>query len=78
MDRWQQLQKRVPPLLASRLIDATPALLTDAHRREVARFFRDHPLQNGERALRQALERFSWYKGFRRKAATDLARWAGV
>jgi aminopeptidase N len=76
--RWNRLQKRLPPLLANRLIEATPSLLSDTHRREVALFFREHPLPNGERALRQALERFAWYKGFRRKAAADLSRWAGV
>jgi len=30
---------------------------------------------SGDRALRQALERFDWYRGFYRSAATDLARW---
>ena len=73
--RWSRLRKRIPPLLASRVIEATSALLTDAHRREVAKFFRDNPVASGERALRQTLERFAWYKGFRRKAAADLTRW---
>jgi hypothetical protein len=77
MRRWERLRKRIPPLLASRLIDATPSLLTDAHRREVAAFFRDHPVASGERALRQSLERFAWYKGFRRQAAADLSEWLG-
>ena len=44
-------------------------------RAEVARHFRDHPLPAGERALRQTLERFDWYKGFRRGAARDLRAW---
>jgi puromycin-sensitive aminopeptidase len=78
MRRWDRLRKRIPPLLASRLIEATPSLLTEAHRREVAKFFRDHPVPSGERALRQTLERFAWYKGFRRQAAADLTRWLGV
>ncbi len=63
----------MPPLLANRLIEATPALGTSAYRREVARFFREHPLPAGERTLRQALERFDWYAGFKRWAAPELA-----
>jgi hypothetical protein len=75
MRRWSRLRKRIPPLLASRVIEATSSLLTETHRREVAKFFRDNPVASGERALRQTLERFAWYKGFRRKAAADLTRW---
>ncbi len=61
-----------PVELANRLIDATPSLLTPAHRRDVAAFFRAHPVASGERALRQALERFDWYKSFRRTAVPPL------
>jgi puromycin-sensitive aminopeptidase len=71
--RWPALRRRMPPLLASRLIEATFALLEPSHRNEVARFFRAHPLPSGERALRQTLERFDWYRGFRREAAGELA-----
>jgi hypothetical protein len=39
----------------------------------VATFFRAHPLPSGERVLRQTLERFDWYRGFRREAAAGLA-----
>jgi puromycin-sensitive aminopeptidase len=73
--RWQRLGKRMPSLLASRLVETTWRLLTPAHRREVARFFREHPVPSGERALRQSLERFDWYRGFRRDAARELAVW---
>ena len=71
--RWPALRRRMPPLLASRLIEATSALLEPSHRSEVAAFFRAHPLPSGERVLRQTLERFDWYRGFRREAATKLA-----
>ena len=71
--RWPALRRRMPPLLASRLIEATSSLLEPSHRREVASFFRAHPLPSGERVLRQTLERFDWYRGFRRGAATELA-----
>jgi len=73
--RWPRLRRKLPSLLASRLIDATPALVTPAHRREVARFFRENPVPSGERALRQALERFDSAARFRRSAAKPLARW---
>jgi len=70
--RWSALRKRIPPQHGSRLIAATPALLSREHRREVASFFREHPLPASERALRQALERFDWYADFRRRAAPQL------
>ncbi len=73
--RWPRLRRRVPPLLAGRLVESTWRLLTPAHRRAVARFFAANPLPSGERALRQSLERFDWYRRFRRPAARDLARW---
>jgi puromycin-sensitive aminopeptidase len=71
--RWTRLERRMPSLLASRLVESTWHLLTPAYRREVAAFFREHPVPSGERALRQALERFDWYRGFRRPAARELA-----
>jgi aminopeptidase N len=69
---WPKLQRRLPSLLASRLVESTWHLLTPSHRREVARFFREHPVPSGERALRQTLERFDWYRAFRRPAAQAL------
>jgi puromycin-sensitive aminopeptidase len=72
--RWPRLRRRMPSLLASRLIEATPGLLTPAHRRSVAGFFASHPVPGGARALRQALERFDAYRGFRRPAAAALER----
>jgi puromycin-sensitive aminopeptidase len=75
--RWPRLRKRMPSLFAGRLIEATPSLLTPAYRRDVARFFRENPVPSGDRALRQALERFDWYRGFRRDATADLADWLG-
>ena len=72
---WPRLRRRMPPLLAGRLIESTWRLLTPAHRREVASFFAANPLPSGERALRQALERFDWYRRFRGPAAAGLARW---
>jgi len=71
-ERWSELRPRLPSLLAGRLIEATPSLLDPRYRVEVSEFFKAHPVPSGDRALRQALERFDWYKGFRRRAAANL------
>ncbi len=71
--RWPALRRRMAPLLASRLVEATPALTTPAYRREVAEFFRENPVPAGSRSLRQALERFDWYQEYRRRASPELA-----
>ena len=75
--RWAGLAKRMPPMLASRLVEATPALGA-AYRREVAAHFKAHPLPAGARALEQALERFDLDAAFCRIARADLARWLAV
>jgi aminopeptidase N len=76
--RWDRIRKRVPPHLCSYLIEMTSALLTTEYRREVAKFFRENPVPTGERALRQTLERFAWYRGFRSQAAKDLVKWLEI
>jgi len=73
--RWPRLRRRMPSLFASRLIEATPNLLTPEYRKDVAGFFRENPVPGGDRALRQALERFDWYRGFHRNAAAQLTDW---
>ncbi len=73
--RWPALSKRMPPMLATRLIEATPALGGSAHRRDVAAFFRAHPLPAGGRSLEQALERFDLDIAFCRLARSGLRRW---
>ena len=73
--RWSVLRRRLPPMLATRLVEATPSLQTPAHRREVAEFFRTHPLPTAKRALAQALERFDLNTALRRRAAPGLTRW---
>jgi puromycin-sensitive aminopeptidase len=73
--RWDRIRKRVPPHMCSYLVEMTPALLTNEYKREVAKFFRANPVPTGERTLRQALERFDWYRGFRGTAAKDLVKW---
>jgi puromycin-sensitive aminopeptidase len=73
--RWTALRKRIPPLMLARLVDATPALRTQRHAREVRAFFRAHPLPEASRAVRQALERFRLNAELRRRTAPHVKRW---
>ena len=73
--RWTALSKRLPPMMVSRVIDATPALKTRVYKRDVAQFFRTHPVPTARRALQQAFERFDLNEEFRRRAAKNLRRW---
>ena len=74
---WKRLQKRLPPMLVTRPIEALPALGTKAWRRDVARFFREHPVATGQRTVRQALERFDAGLAFDERNAAPLRRWIG-
>jgi len=73
--RWARIRERLPDFQARLLIEKTPALLTPAYRREVKAFFRRNPVLSGERTLRQAMERFDWYRGFRRPAVQAIETW---
>jgi len=73
--KWAALRKRMPPMLITRLVEATPALQTAAGRRDVASFFRAHPIPTAKRALEQALERFDLNAELRRREAPGLQRW---
>ena len=74
-DGWERLSPRISTGLAARLITALPALQTPAYRREVAAFFKAHPLPSAARALRQALEAFSLDATLRRRTTPELRRW---
>jgi puromycin-sensitive aminopeptidase len=73
--RWAAVRKRIPPLMLSRLVDATPSLRTQRYAREVRDFFRAHPIPEAARAVRQALERFRLNAELRRRTAAPVARW---
>ncbi len=73
--RWATLRRRMPPMLITRPIEATPQLGTRAARRDVAAFFRANPVPTGARAVRQALERFDLNLEFQSRAAPALRRW---
>ncbi len=73
--RWKALVRRLPPMMVTRPIEATPALGTREYRRDVAEFFEAHPVATGERAVRQALEQFDLDLAFDRKVGPALQRW---
>jgi hypothetical protein len=72
---WAVLVKRLPPMMVSRVIEATAALQTREHRKQVAVFFRAHPIETATRALKLALERFDLNEELRRRASRDLRAW---
>jgi puromycin-sensitive aminopeptidase len=76
--RWAKLRKRLPPMLASRPIEALPALGTRAARRDVAAFFRANPVPTAARAVKQALERFDLDAELAARAVPELRRWLGL
>jgi puromycin-sensitive aminopeptidase len=73
--RWAKLRRRLPPMLVTRPIEATPALGTRAARRDVAAFFRANPVPTAARAVRQALERFDLDAELAERAGPELRRW---
>ena len=73
--RWEELSSRISPGIAPRLINALPALQRPIYRRQVAAFFRTHPIPTAGRALKQALERFDLDAELRRRALPDLRTW---
>jgi puromycin-sensitive aminopeptidase len=73
--RWAKLRRRMPPMLVTRPIEALPALGTRACRRDVAAFFRAHPVPTGARAIKQTLEQFDLNLAFDERAKGELARW---
>jgi puromycin-sensitive aminopeptidase len=72
---WGAIRRRIPPLMVSRLVEGTPALRDPRYAREVARFFRAHPVAEAARSLKQALEIFRLNTELRRRAGPGLDRW---
>ena len=73
--KWTALRKRMPPLMLARLVEATPSLREARYAREVRDFFKQHPLPEAARALRQALEVFRLNAELRKRATPGLASW---
>jgi puromycin-sensitive aminopeptidase len=73
--RYAKLRRRMPPMLVTRPIEALPTLGTRAHRRDVAAFFRAHPVATGARAVKQTLEQFDLNLAFDERAKSEIASW---
>ncbi|MCP5060325.1 MAG: M1 family peptidase [bacterium] len=73
--RWKRLAKRMPPMMVTRPIEATPNLGGRRYRAEVARFFAEHPVATGQRAVKQALEQFDLDRVFDGKTRKPLEKW---
>ncbi len=73
--RWSVLRKRIPPLMLSRLVEATPSLREPRYAGEVGRFFRAHPVPEATRAVKQALEMFRLNAELRKRTAAGLGKW---
>ena len=72
---WKTIRQRIPPLMVSRLVEATPSLREPRYAREVARFFRAHPVAEARRSLKQALEIFRLNADLRRRITPGISRW---
>jgi puromycin-sensitive aminopeptidase len=73
--RFAKLRRRMPPMLVTRPIEALPALGTRAWRKDVAAFFRMHPVATGARAVKQTLEQFDLNLAFDERAKREIAGW---
>ena len=73
--RWSKLRRRIPPLMISRLVESTPSLRDPAYGREVAAFFRNHPVPEAARSLRLAIEVFRLNADLRKRTCGSVARW---
>ncbi|MCP5065155.1 MAG: M1 family peptidase [bacterium] len=73
--RWKRLAKRMPPMMVTRPIEATPSLGGRRYRTEVARFFAKHPIATGQRAVKQALEQFDLDRVFDERTRQPLELW---
>ncbi|HSD10199.1 MAG TPA: ERAP1-like C-terminal domain-containing protein, partial [Candidatus Binatia bacterium] len=72
---WKTLRRRIPPLMLSRLVEATPSLREPRYAREVGSFFRAHPVAEARRSLKQALEIFRLNADLRRRITPGISRW---
>ena len=72
---WAEIRRRIPPLMISRLVESTPSLRDARYAREVASFFKKHPVAEAARSLKQALEIFRLNTELRRRTAPGLAAW---
>ena len=71
---WEAIAGRTGPMGISHLVESL-GRLPRTSRREVERFFAQHPVEEARRALRQALEEIDLYADLRDREAPRLAAW---
>ncbi len=74
---WRRLEREWPPILLARVAAGTSAALDPARAREVAAFFRSHPLAAGPRTLRQIREELGHARAFEPALGRQLERYLG-
>lgn len=70
--RWAKLEKEWPPILLARVAAGTSAALPASMAREVADFFRSHPLAAGSRTAKQLQEEFRLARATDPRLAAEL------
>ncbi|MDQ1520063.1 MAG: tricorn protease interacting factor [Actinomycetota bacterium] len=72
-DNWDALVERFPPNLVVRMVEGVQWLLDDAVARDVEQFLDAHPFAQGERTIRQHVERLQVNVAARQREAAGLA-----
>jgi puromycin-sensitive aminopeptidase len=73
--RFPALRKKLPPALVARPVEATASLATREARRDIAAFFKQHPVPTAVRAVKKALEQIDLTLAFDARVKPQLARW---
>jgi puromycin-sensitive aminopeptidase len=73
--RFPTLRKKLPPALVARPVEATASLATREARRDIAAFFKQHPVPTAVRAVKKALEQIDLTLAFDARVKPQLARW---
>jgi puromycin-sensitive aminopeptidase len=73
--RFPALRKKLPPALVARPIEAAAGLATRAARRDLAAFFKTHPVPTAVRAVKKTLEQIDSALAFDARVKPQLARW---
>jgi puromycin-sensitive aminopeptidase len=72
-DHWDTLVDRFPSNLVVRIVEGVQWLLDDATARDVEQFLAAHPFAQGERTIRQHVERLQVHVAARQREAAALS-----
>jgi hypothetical protein len=71
-DHWDTIVDRFPSNLVVRVVEGVQWLLDEATARDVEQFLAAHPFAQGERSIRQHVERLQVHVAARGREATGL------